>query len=514
MDSSAAQILTTLPSYLPKGVLMHDRIRNLLKHVGPGKMSDVAYDTAWVARLGEIDLDLSQRSLAWLSENQLPDGSWGADQPIYYHDRLISTLAAMIALTYRGRRAQDRAQIERGLLALERIVDSSTLQLQNGHQAATVGFEMIAPTLVAEAERLGIVKQHGDKILQRIERQRVQKLSNLRGKMINRNVTLAFSSEMAGLDHQQMLDVDNLQEENGSVGCSPSASAYFILQVKIGNQNALEYLHKISGENGGAPNVAPFDTFETAWALWNFSMIPGYAGWKNESEILQHTDSLSRAWNEHQGAGFSSEYSVNDGDGSAIVFDTLSRYGITKETGNILSYEEKEWFRCFDLENETSLSANVHILGALRQAGFQRDHPSVNKILAFLQKTRSPEGYWRDKWHLSPYYTTSHAIIACAGYADEIVSESVNWMINTQKNDGSWGTFGSTREETAYALQALWQWSQKSQSLSKEYLHRGKVWLEDHRDADHSSLWVGKCLYKPVLVIDSAVETAITLIEG
>jgi len=98
---------------------MQTEIIELLKQLGPGKMSATAYDTAWVARLGGIDADLSNRALEWLNENQLPDGSWGAPAPYYYHDRVISTLAAMIALTHRGRRARDRQQIDKGLLALE-----------------------------------------------------------------------------------------------------------------------------------------------------------------------------------------------------------------------------------------------------------------------------------------------------------------------------------------------------------------------------------------------------------
>jgi halimadienyl-diphosphate synthase len=98
---------------------------DLLKCVGPGTMSSLAYDTAWVARLGEIDWELSNRALAWLTDNQLEDGSWGAREPFYYHDRVISTLAAMIALTYRGRRTQDKEQIERGLIALEKIIDGA-----------------------------------------------------------------------------------------------------------------------------------------------------------------------------------------------------------------------------------------------------------------------------------------------------------------------------------------------------------------------------------------------------
>ena len=135
---------------------------------------------------------------------------------------------------------------------------------------------MIVPTLVEQAESLGIIKQQKERILGRISKQRTKKLSLIKGKTINRHITVAFSSEMAGNDGQQMLDIDNLQEENGSVGCSPSATAYFALQVKGEEEKAMKYLYASRCENGGVPNVAPFDIFEIAWTLWNLSQIPGY----------------------------------------------------------------------------------------------------------------------------------------------------------------------------------------------------------------------------------------------
>ena len=64
--------------------------------------------------------------------------------------------------------------------------------------------------------------------------------------MINRHITVAFSAEMAGNDGQHMLDIENLQEKNGSVGCSPSATAYFALHVKREDQKAMEYLYTSS----------------------------------------------------------------------------------------------------------------------------------------------------------------------------------------------------------------------------------------------------------------------------
>src|SRR5687768_6317373 len=98
---------------------MTDLIAKLISEIGPGHMASTAYDTAWTARLGEVDWNLSSHALIWLAENQLPDGSWGAPAPMYYHDRVICTLAAIIALSHRGRREHDKEQVQKGRLALE-----------------------------------------------------------------------------------------------------------------------------------------------------------------------------------------------------------------------------------------------------------------------------------------------------------------------------------------------------------------------------------------------------------
>src|SRR5258708_12695468 len=178
-----------------KEVSARRTVQDLLRQVGQGQMSDVAYDTAWIARLGEIDWDISSRALAWLSEHQLQDGSWGAERPFYFHDRLISTLAAMIALTRQGRRAQDRDQIDRGHIALEKMIAGAENGLRSDLNGATAGFEMIMPTLVAEAESLGLLPRQSEKILQRLDEERTTKLSLFKGKKISRNPTPPFSPQ-------------------------------------------------------------------------------------------------------------------------------------------------------------------------------------------------------------------------------------------------------------------------------------------------------------------------------
>jgi len=489
---------------------MTDLITQLIEEIGPGHMASTAYDTAWVARLGDIDWNLSNRALAWLAENQLPDGSWGAPAPVYHHDRVLCTLAAMIALTYRGRRGQDKVQIENGRLALERIVGGATHGLQSDPNGATVGFEMIAPTLAAEAEKLGIIKNQGDRILGRLSKQRAKKLSYLQGNMISRHVTMAFSSELAGIDGQSMLDIEHLQEANGSAGLSPSATAYFATYVKKGDEASLNYLRQTAKPDGGQPNVSPFDIFEVAWSLWNLSFIPGMSA--NE-KLKPHLDFLSKAWEPKRGVAFSTAYSVKDSDDSVITYNALLRYGIEKDLGSILAYEEKDHFRCFDLEVNPSISANIHILDALFQSGLTVKNSSVDKILHFSRKAKGSQPFWVDKWHSSAYYPTAHAIIACAGHADELVAESVEWLLKSQNKNGSWGTYLSTAEETAYALQALWVWNQRVTRIPKAVLKNGARWLNENLDKPYPPLWIGKCLYSPQLVVRSAVISALSLTQ-
>jgi halimadienyl-diphosphate synthase len=489
---------------------MANLIDALIEQIGPGHMPSTAYDTAWAARLGAIDASLGNGALDWICSHQLSDGSWGAEFPFNYHDRVISTLAAMIALTYRGRRHRDQQQIALGLEALERIIGGATSGLQSDPNGATVGFEMIAPMLVAEAERLGIIKRQGERILGRLGQLRTKKLENIRGKLINRNLTIAFSAEMAGIDGQHMLDVDHLQEVNGSVGHSPSASAYFALYVKENEPATMEYLRRVVNFDGGMPNVAPFDVFEIGWALWNLSLLPNFKSFKN---LGPHVEFLERAWEAKRGVGFAAEYSVKDSDDTGLVFDTLSRFGHEKDIESVLAYEEQTHFRCYALEANPSISANIHVLGALRQAGFDNQHPSVQKILKFLRQAKNNGPYWIDKWHSSPYYATTHAIMACAGFADDLVEDAVTWILSSQRSDGSWGITVPTVEETAYAIQALWVWNEKTASVPPNCLKIGAKWLESHFEDVYHPLWIGKCLYAPSLVIRSAAISALTLVE-
>ena len=487
---------------------MTELLDTLLNSIGPGMMPSTAYDTAWVARLDELEPRLSDQALDWIITHQLPDGSWGAAAPFNYYDRVISTLAAMIALARRGQQAQHAKRILLGVKALEDIISRRTKSLQTHSHGATIGFEMIIPTLLVEAEKLGIIKQQGESILKHLSQLRAQKLSKIRGNLINRHTSMAFSAEMAGNDGLRMLDIENLQESNGSVGHSPSATAYFSLYVRPRDPRALDYLHKTVKKDGGAPNVASFDAFEISWTLWNLGLIPGFQVTPRITSLL---DRLAGAWQPNRGIGFATEYSVKDSDMTSMVFDTLLQYGYPKDVESILGYEERDYFRCYPLEADPSISANIHVLGALRRAGYKKDNPSIQKIIRFLREKKGDHPFWVDKWQSSPFYTTAHAIMACSGYADDLVQDSVNWLLSSQHANGAWGTYFPTAEETAYVIQALWVWNQTSTRVQSAVIRNGVEWLEQHSDGPYPPLWIGKCLYGPNLVIRSAVVSALAL---
>jgi halimadienyl-diphosphate synthase len=486
----------------------------LLKKLGTGYVSNTAYDTAWVAQLVDFDPILSNRSLQWLCENQLPDGSWGVEQPNYYHDRIVSTIAAMIALTHRGRRLRDKMQIEKGIIALERFTQNATRELRAETYPATVGFEMIIPTLVHQAEELNIIKQQGDRILGKLGRLRKVKMDKLSGIKISRLITAAHSAEMAGRDGLSLLDTDNLQEQNGSVSNNPAATAYFALDVKPGDEKALAYLNKVASPDGGIPSFAPFDIFERVWVLWNLSLT----NYKDDPEIKKicepHIAYLEKNWKNGKGLGFSAEYSLTDGDDTSVGHEVLSIFGGVSDIDALHSYEEADHFRCYHLETNPSIDVNTHVLGALRQAGYEANHPSIKKIIAFLCRSQNKDGYWFDKWNISPYYTTSHAIIASHGINDELCENAIKWILDTQKPDGSWGFYGfSTTEETAYCIQVLAIWHKHFKKLPKGKLLMAQNWLTGHMQQAHHPLWIDKSLYCPNLVVESVILSALWLAE-
>lgn len=482
------------------------QIDGFLDTIGSGYMGSSAYDTAWLAQLGDLSPVRSAQALDWLRANQNDDGSWGTPDFEYAHDRLICTLSGMLALTRQGYNG-DHKRVERAAATLNKWANL----LGDDPAGETIGFELLIPTLIGECSKLGILPNGLENATAEMAARRTLKLVSLPDSMINRYVTVAFSAEMVGLDAQILLDVPSLQESNGSVGSSPSATAFFALHVCPGDQQALAYLDTILDEDGSAPTCAPIDIFEIAWTLWNFSHV--YPPAELAPRVAPLLDVLEQHWVPKRGIGACRASSLYDSDDSAIVMEVLHRYGRPVDPETILSYEKDTYFRCYMIESNPSISANIHVLGALRQAGFANDHPSIQKVVAFLKKNRTAGSYWYDKWHTSAHYTTAHAVIALRGLDDYLADRAANWMLYSQNPDGSWGNYLPTAEETAYALQALILSRRAGMDVPLEPIRMAADWLSQHLDAPYPNLWIGKSLYCPERVVKGTILSAMALAE-
>lgn len=493
---------------------LQQEILQLLHDIGPGlAISPSAYDTAWVARLIDIVPEVGDAAMAWLCANQLPDGSWGAALPFYYHDRLICTLSAVVALAKYGRHAADRKRAQLGQEALGRMMSGATRGLQADPNGATIAFELLAPALLAEAEKLGLVSSQKERILGRIAQLRQKKLALLQNKVVNRCLTIAFSLEMLEGDPQAVFQCDwkNLQEANGSIAHGPAATAYFALRVKPGNAQACRCLSNFA-RNGGVPYIAPIDVFEISWSLWNLSLTSALTG-AALSEAQRSLDFLQQAWRKKAGVAAVAGLGFIDGDDTALTYEVLTRLGRKVDIEAVLSFEEERHFRCYPMEANPSISVNVHFGGALKAHGYDRQSPPVQKIARFLLDNAIAPGCWADKWHLSPCYTTAHAFITGIHYLDLNSAETVNWLLTSQRSDGAWGSFIPTAEETAYCLQALIIARRHDLAVPADVLRRGADWLARHSDPPYPPLWIGKCLYTPELVVRSAILSALCLAQ-
>lgn len=470
---------------------MNKSVNEIIESIGNGAFTTSAYDMAWLARLGDVDHDITNFALNWLRENQLEDGSWGAPRTLYYHDRLVCTLAAVIALAETG---EDAEQINHGLTALNAMQD----KLLEDEAGETAGFELIVPALLAEGVKIGLISNlKTDQLLAIRER----KLSRAPGKAISKWTTMAYSAEMAG-DNVHILNVDQLQEANGSVGFSPAATAYFVRSIKADSM-AIQYLRDVYKST---PSSYPTDIFEIGWVLWNLEL----AGLITD-ECEQYLDILQSEWDERVGIGFGTGYTPKDGDDTALIYEVLTRNGRSVGIDAVLSFEEPTHFRTFALESNTSVSTNIHFMGALKAAGYQASHPSIRKISTFIREHRYSD-YWLDKWHVSPFYTTCHLAIVAAGYDDELIAGVLDWILESQRENGSWGWYDGTAEETAYCLQALATMRHAGYVVPSSTLRSGWSWLYNNQEGPFPMLWISKTLFGTPPVIRSAIASALELV--
>ncbi len=481
--------------------------KNLVKNLNQ-RMNPSPYDIGWMARLKDDGGGPRWPYLIdWLIENQKSDGSWGGEIE-YYHDRIICSLIAIIALKENGHSLEAQQAIKRG----EHYVWNH-LHLLRRDPFELAGFELIIPTLLLEAQGLGL-----DVPLHTCGYGEIQtaKLRLIPSDMLySPYISTVYSLEFLGRDG----DVSQIQKAKtaiGSIGNSPATTAYYLGLCQSQDKQALDYLETVAKHDQGTITVYPFKIFELVWVLNNFL----YTGLPVTEFITQDQLLALREQIGARGVGFDETFTVTDGDTTSVTYRVLASAGLEPDPKGLLYFENKEKgvFRTWDYERNVSVSANAHALEALH---LMPDYPNAahikEKVIVSLLGNQILNMYWTDKWHASPYYATAHALIAMIKEKPFLAYTSHHtrdWIVHTQQADGSWGFFGpGTPEETAYAMMLLFQFNQH-EPIDRDVFHRGAEYLMKEYSRPKSiypDLWIAKCLYGPDEVVRSAILATIIM---
>lgn len=486
-------------------------IRELVSNLN-GRMSPSPYDVAWMARVPTKNKDGPRwpKLIDWLIESQWLDGSWGGTIR-YYHDRILCTLAAIIALKEHGTNHIANEAIVRG----ERYIWHNLHRLRHD-PFELVGFELIFPTLLVDALDLDLdVPRHTCGYGQ-IRREKLNPIPPVL--LYSPKVTTVHSLEFLGKEGEPK-KMRRALAVNGSLGNSPATTSYYLLR-EGNDEKALAYLENMLAHNQQVIYLHPFRTFELAWVLNSLSFCH-----ESLTELVDVSvwQGLLKNLNEH-GIGLDPTFGIEDGDITSVTVRLLTLAGYQVDPSVLVRFEDREQqvFRTYNYERNASVGTNIHALEAISLLPeYPEKQESHDRIVAFLMAHRVFDTYWVDKWHASPYYGTMHTLIGISKAAPEMLGEcrrAVEWIVHTQREDGSWGYFEQgTVEETAYALTTLLQCRQHF-SIDDRQLHQGAAYLyremvEGDENYLYPPLWIGKPLYEPHDVIRASVLAALLLYE-
>lgn len=94
------------------------------------------------------------------------------------------------------------------------------------------------------------------------------------------------------------------------------------------------------------------------------------------------------------------------------------------------------------------VDVSARCLSFLSQRGYDRDHPTVARGIAFLKQEQEEDGSWFGRWGTNYIYGTWSALSALNMLNEDMdqpwVRKAVDWLKAGQRPDGGWGEDGAT----------------------------------------------------------------------
>lgn len=507
-----------------------ERARELVTSVANDAWGDVCpsvYETARVTSFMPR-LEGHERRLAWLLEEQSSAGSWGEGPAPY---RLLPTLGATEALLSALRHdtaagvATDRlaAAAGNGLAALGDLSDAQGWP-------DTAAIEILVPDLVA---RINAHLKDADvaALSPLAPWSRGPGLSLPRGFRAELPERVAGRCRAAGVPvklHHTFEGIARLVPgaapavPGGLLGSSPAATAAWLATgAEAGRDLAHAALTAVAERYDGLfPEAAPISTFERLWVAVALAR-PG---------LPAPCVPFLRAWvaDIYDPAGVRGAPDLlPDTDDTAMAVLVSVLVDSPRDPAPLSVFEAGDHYDCYVGEDTGSITANAHALQALtawlnhRPAADEAREARRDTTRDWLLAQQRPDGAWHDKWHASPYYATQRCVTALTALPGQAPRDAVRsaaaWVLDTQRDDGSWGVWDGTAEETAYAVTILSSSADHAAAPETvKALERAEPILRDACDAPgrHPALWHDKTLYAPQAMVRAEVTAALQLLPA
>ncbi|MBO4207063.1 prenyltransferase/squalene oxidase repeat-containing protein [Micromonospora echinofusca] len=469
--------------------------------------------------------------LDYLLAGQRADGGWGV--PGGY--ALVPTLSAVEALLSQLPGGDDdvpgRRPVRADLVgAADRGLRALADWLGAGHEVPdTPAVDLIVPALVARLnghlDRLRHQHQPGLDTWRRAGRfplptgmgpERLASIGRLLAAGVPLPQKLLHALEVLGSAACRHPGVSPVA---GAVGASPAATAAWLggPTNNAGDRSVLTYLEDTARRQGGpVPCTTPITVFERAWVL--STLVRAGVPVAVSPKLLAGLGATLGVAGTTTGPGL-----PTDADTTSVTLYALARLGHPVDPACLAGYDTGDHFCTWQGEDGWSVTTNAHVLEALgwhvandvRTA--VRHRPTVHRLTRWLLDRQQTDGSWSDRWHSSPYYATFCAALALDGYAPDTPSiarslgRAVDWVVASQHADGSWGRWGGTVEETAYALHVLLGVAREDRPGLRVAVARGLRHLATTDDLMSFSdataappLWHDKDLYHPVRIVRAA----------
>lgn len=488
-----------------------------------GQVSPSVYETGRLVALAPWLTGHVQR-LDYLLANQRVDGGWGA--PGGY--ALVPTLSAVEALlsTLRAGDEGRRPDMFRGELAAvaNRGLHALSGWLSAGEQMSvpdTPAVDLIVPALIGE------INQHLQRLRDRpcgandewrggwlplppgADHRRLDAVGRLlaSGRSVPQKLLHAF--EVLGGGARRRGDVSPVA---GTIGASPAATAAWLGDPAAGGADpaALSYLEDAARQQGGpVPCCTPITVFERAWVLSSLTRVG--VPLAPTAKLVAELSAALGPEGTPTGPGLPA-----DADTTSVTLYALARLNHPVDPESLFLYDMGTHFCTWQGEDGYSTTTNAHVLDVLGWharcdvPAAARYSSKVATLARWLCEQQHADGHWSDRWHASPYYATSCAVLpldryAPAAIAGEAVDRAIDWVVDTQRVDGSWGRWGGTVEETAYALHVLLGVGRSERPGVRAAAMRGldHIAAADGQEGE-PPLWHDKDLYSPTLIVRAA----------